>query len=199
MLTTDTILHVICTVYNRAISLRQLVDCFLLQTSSRWQLHIVNDGAATPEINAVMALYSDPRITFMATPTVNGVYGHPNRKLMLEILNFSPNDFVLITNDDNYYVPKFVEYFLNECHTDVGFVYCDTIHSYMGYNILKTQVKENLIDMGSFIVRSAMAKKTGFVHTHISADGAYAVECAENCKKRSLKITYIPKSLFVHN
>lgn len=195
----NTILHVIITVWNRAIQLRQMVDGFLLQTSDKWRLHIIHDGNPSPEIMAVMALYNDPRIKFQATPTVNGNYGHSNRKLMLEQMEFSHEDFVLITNDDNAYVPKFVEYFLKECHTDVGFVYCNTLHSYMNYDILKTEVKENHIDMGSFIVRVDMAKKTGFVHTHISADGAYAVECEQNCKKHHLKTVYIPKCLFIHN
>jgi hypothetical protein len=136
---------------------------------------------------------------FESTPQINGTWGHPNRKLMLSQLIAGNEDFVLITNDDNQYLPVFVDYFLKKCSINVGFVYCDTIHSYMGYNILKTQVKENQIDMGSFIVRVDIAKKTGFNHLHISADGKYAEECANECNRQRLSIEYIPKCIFVHN
>ena len=193
------ILHVIVTVFKRNIQLRQLIDSFLLQTCADWQLHIIHDGPVTPEIIAVLTLYSDPRIIFTETPQVNGIWGHPNRKFMLDNIQSTATDFILITNDDNQYTPVFVEYFLKECNGAIGFVYCDTIHSYMKYDILKTQVKENHIDMGSFIVRADIAKKTGFKHLHISADGKYAEECVANCKRANLKIAYIPKCLFVHN
>jgi len=147
-----------------------------------------------------MSLYREPNILFQSTPEVNGHYGHPNRQLVLRQLTLNHNDFVLITNDDNMYVPVFVEYMMKECKKDdVGMVYCDTIHSYMGYDILKTEIRENLIDMGSFIVRLDVAKRVGFNHIHLSADGAYAVECSNYCRVRKFRLIHIPKALFVHN
>lgn len=159
---------------------------------------MIHDGEPTKEIIAVMSLYDDSRISFTNTEQVNGFWGHPNRKLMLQKLSGGKDDFVLISNDDNIYVPTFVEYFMAQCHSSVGMVYCNTIHSYMQYNILLTKIKENHIDMGSFIIRLNVAKTVGFNHTHLSADGRYAVECFHLCQKHRLTPVYINKALFIH-
>jgi hypothetical protein len=147
-------------------------------------------------------LKHDTRISFIQTEKVNGFWGHPNRKMMLSKIQYSHSDFLLITNDDNYYVPRFVEFMTMAAirrNGAVGLVYCDTIHSYMGYDILKTKMQVDYIDMGSFIVRVDVAKKTGFNGTHLQADGQFAVECGQMCRKLKLCMEYISKPLFVHN
>lgn len=193
-------LHVIVVAYCRAIPLRILIDCFLVQTNPNWILHIVHDGPAPQEVKDVIALYNDPRILYFETPSVNGYYGHPNRGLILKQLTLNHRDCVLMTNDDNYYVPKFVEYILKEYRKeDVGFVYCNTVHSYYEYNLLISEIAENHIDMGSFVVKLDIAKRIGFHHIHLSADGTYAVECANYCRLRRLRIIHIAKPIFIHN
>jgi glycosyltransferase involved in cell wall biosynthesis len=193
-------LHVIVTVFNRGANLRVLLDSFLVQTNSQWQIHIIHDGAAPQPIRDIVSSYRDPRIQYFETPQVNGSWGHPNRNIALRQLALNHRDYVLMTNDDNYYVPKFIEYFMKECRReDTGFVYCNTLHSYMNYGILDTEVRENLIDMGSFVVKLDVAKHVGFNHINFSADGLYAMECANYCKVRRLRIIKIPKVLFVHN
>lgn len=193
-------LIIICTALNRPIELRHMIDSILLQTSKDWILHIIHDGPPPKEITKVMSLYDDERIKFTSTPQINGKWGHPNRKLMLRTVQANSDDYILITNEDNYHMPVFVEYFLKQTKAGgVGFVYCDTVHSYMGYEILKTKPVENLIDMGSFIVRADIAKSVGFNHEHLSADGRYAMECARICRRKLLRILYIPKAIFVHN
>jgi hypothetical protein len=139
------------------------------------------------------------KIFYQETPTLMGEFGHPNRRMMLQNLAGACDDYVLITNDDNYYVPAFVEYFLKEAKSDVGMLYCNTIHSYIKYDIMFTRVKECFIDMGCFVVRSDVAKAVGFNQTNHSADGVYAEACARYCQEHRLKIIYIDKSLFIHN
>ena len=192
-------LEIICVAYKRAVPLRIMIDCFIVQTDVRWNLHIVHDGPAPDDIKDIIALYDDPRITFCETTERHGQWGHPNRKWMLEQLGENSVDYVLITNDDNYYVPKFVEYFLNEGKKTVGFIYCNTVHSYMGYDVLITRVKECSIDVGSFAVRLDMAKKIGFQHMYEQADGRYAEECAVVCLVMKLKLVHIDKPIFIHN
>jgi hypothetical protein len=193
-------LHVISTAFERPIHLRRFIDTFLVQTCEKWTLSIVYDGKAPQEIKDIYTPYiPDTRISFTETPTLNGKYGHPNRKMMLQKLKGETTDFVLITNEDNMIVDSFVELFLKECKGNVGMVYCNTIHSYMKYDILSTQVKENFIDMGSFIVRLDIAQHVGFNHEHLSADGRYAVECYQECQRRGLIAVKINKALFCHN
>jgi hypothetical protein len=119
--------------------------------------------------------------------------------MMLQELCGEPDDYVLITNDDNQYVPVFVEYMLKCCGENVGFVTCDTIHNYFGYDILASEIKVGAIDMGSFIVKLDVAKAVGFNHMENVADGMYAVECANECQKRGLSVKGIRKPLFIHN
>jgi hypothetical protein len=196
-------LHVICVAYQRAIPLRILIDSFKVQTNPCWILYIIHDGPAPEDVKEVVSLYkNDPRIFFSETPTRLGKYGHPNRDAMLKRLALNHRDFVLITNDDNYYVPVFVEMMMKYGHSPanpVGMVYCDTVHSYFQYNVLQSQVKKDHIDMGSFIVRVDIAKKIGFKSMELNGDGAYAEECANFCTRIRLKINYIQKPLFVHN
>ena len=193
-------IKIIVVAFKRALNLRILIDCFLTQTEKRWEMHIIHDGPPPPDVEEVIAMYKDPRINFTFTEKVNGHWGHPNRNIVLRTFNLTRHEFVLMTNDDNYYVPDFVRMFLREGRAnDVGFVYCDTVHSYHKYSVMKTEVRENHIDMGSFMVRMDVAKKIGFNHLHLSADGTYAVECANYCRLRHLRLVHVAKPLFVHN
>jgi hypothetical protein len=192
-------LHVLCVAYQRSVELGILIGSFLTQTDHRWTLSIVHDGTVPEDIKRVIDYHKDLRVRFDNTPECNGLWGHPNRAMMLDRLAGACDDFVLITNDDNYYVPMFVQLFLEQCRADVGMVYCNTVHSYMKYDILYTRVKENMIDMGSFIVRQSVAKAVGFKHRHEQADGRYAEECATYCNQHRLRVIYIDKALFIHN
>ena len=192
-------LHVLCVAYKRSVELGILIGSFLTQTDKRWTLTIMHDGTVPEDVQQVADFHKDPRVHFKHTPQCNGEWGHPNRAMMLESLGGACDDYVLMTNDDNYYVPMFVELFLGCCKADTGMIYCNTLHNYMKYGILYTRLKENMIDMGSFIVRQSVAKAVGFKHRHEQADGRYAEECAVECALHHFGIIYIDKVLFVHN
>lgn len=192
-------IHVICTVFQRTVPIGRLIYEFLLQTNPNWTMSIIHDGPASQDIVLLVESFKESRITFQSTPQVNGFWGFPNRRKMVQEIQGSDNDFILCTNDDNQYLQVFIEYFINQCKSDVGMVYCNTLHSYMDYNILHTEVRSCHIDMGSFIVRMDVAKKVGFNHQHEQADGSYAEECAAECRARGLKIISINKALYVHN
>jgi hypothetical protein len=179
--------------------MRGLIDCFLLQTNPNWELSIIYDGKAPQNIMDTMNLYNDSRIIFLESEQRNQQYGHPNRKMMLEKMETSSEDFVLMTNDDNYYVPVFVQYMLDQVRGAVGMVYCDSVHSHFKYIHHQTRIKVDHIDIGSFIVRIDIAKKVGFANFRFNADGYYAEACAMGCAKNRLSIKYISKPLFVHN
>lgn len=195
-------LHILCTSFQRPIQQRILIDSLIVQTKPFWKLYIIHDGPAPMQLRHIVNEYEDLRIKYFETETVVGQWGHPNKKKLLDMIPRNHSDFVLMTNDDNYYVPKFVEMMTRRCGSfarKIGMVYCDTAHSYTQYDVLKTQLKENLVDMGSFIVRVDIAKKIGFDASHFSADGAYAEACANLCKRLRLEMIYIPKVLFIHN
>jgi hypothetical protein len=193
------ILHVIAVAYERPIELRGLIDCFIRQTDPRWKLYIMYDGPAPKSICEVMGLYDDKRIEFYASAKRNGLYGHPNRKKMLDALEGDDMDYILLTNDDNWYVPVFVETMLGKCSRTIGIVYCDTVHSHFKYTVHESQLKRSYIDMGAFIVKYPVAKAIGFNHVDFDADGIYAEECRALSIANKYDLIHVNKPLFVHN
>lgn len=192
-------LHVIVIAYERPIHTRILIDCFLVQTDPRWKMTVVHDGPASDEMKKVLALYDDPRISFISTETREGNWGHANRRMMLQLINGDSGDFVLITNNDNYYVPFFVKLMLEEAKPDVSLIYCDFLHHNYHFDIVISRLKQNFIDMGAFIVEIKLAQSVGFIHDVPASDGLFAEECAARCMELRLKTVHIPKVLFSHN
>jgi hypothetical protein len=192
-------LHIIATAFNRPLDLKRLVYDIMLQTNGNWTLKIIHDGPPPSGMKTFVTSLKDPRIGFESTKLINGYWGHPNRAAMLSKVDGNPNDYVLITNDDNQYVKSFVEIFLRNCQRSVGMIFCNTIHNYFDYDILVTQCRVGAIDMGSFIVRLDIAQKVGFNHTVEVADGIYAEECFQECTRQGLRVLAIRKALFIHN
>lgn len=191
-------LTVIAVAYERVIPLRILIDSFLLQTNTNWEMTIVYDGKAPESVLDILNLYNDLRLVFVETPTRNGLWGHPNRREYLSLLP-PAKDYVLLTNDDNYYVPRFVELMLEACGDNVGIVMCDTVHSHYNYNLHKSFPREGNIDMGAFIVRQDVAVTVGFNHSGRGADGKYAEDCYAYCNANNLITNHIQKPIFIHN
>ena len=192
-------LHIIATVYNRVDPIQRLIYDFRCQTNPNWTLHVIQDGPEFKDTQKFVKSLKDPRVTFITTRKVNGHFGFPNRDMMIKKIKGEPGDFVLHTNDDNQYVPVFVDMFLRNCNEKTGFIFCNTLHSYFHYEILYTRIKVCYIDMGSFIVRLDVARAIGFSQVSEVADGIYAEECAAECRKRGLDIKVINKALFIHN
>ena len=190
-------LKILVVAYQRVIPLQILIDCFLVQTDAKWEMHIIHDGPAPEEVKNIIP--DDSRVNFYETKQRMKNYGHPNRRYLLNTIAVKPDDFILITNDDNYYVPMFVQFMRHEAKLGVGVVYNDCLHNYYQYNVLKSRMQIHYIDMGSFIVRADVAKTVGFTSDAFHADGIYAEACAGYCNCHSLAIKYVPRSLFVHN
>jgi hypothetical protein len=200
-------LHIIVIAYERPIGLRGLIDSFLLQRTTQgepvtnWLMTIIHDGPASEEVLKTVALYKDDlRIVFFATDTRQGNWGHSNRKTFLSMIGGNPGDYVLITNDDNYYVPMFIDLMLKEALLpQVAIVYCDFLHHNYCYDAISSKLKINHIDMGAFIVEIGLAQEVGFTHDEPAADGYFAEETHETALRKGLKAVHIPKALFVHN
>ncbi len=104
-------------------------------------------------------------------------------------------DWVVFTNDDNYYVPVFLERALNTARiSQSGMVYFDTVHSHYNYDTLNVTPAISRIDIGSFIVRMDLVKDTPWTSYEGIADGIYAEKLA-----KSTNAIKTPGVLFVHN
>ena len=191
-------IKVIMVAYQRIVPLRIAVDSFLNQSDDRWELYVIHDGQAPEVITEYMSRRT--RIQFSQTAVVNGKWGHPNRRSMLEKIEAEASDYILITNDDNYYIPEYVKLIQQHMNPGVGMIYYNTLHSYFNYTVHTSQLKVGRIDMGAFVVRADVAKAVGFKHDKEIADGMYCEDCASYCTAHGLQMVYIPGIVpFIHN
>jgi hypothetical protein len=199
------VVEVICVAYRRYGPLRVLVQSWLNQSATNWRLRVIHDGADA-EFERIMIGYvalAPDRISYHQTATRHNDYGHSLREMGLREAS---GDYVLLTNDDNYYVPRFLE-FVNEAISQgrPEVVMYDMVHSHdhpglrplPAYSYFQTQYSRGNIDMGAAIVRGDLARLAGFRdHTH-DGDATYFEDVARAAGK--VTVAKIPRVLFVHN
>lgn len=192
-------LQIICVAYQRPKEIKLLISSFIVQTNPHWLLYIIHDGPTPQEITKVVTEFQDERLILCESKERKGKWGHPNRKMMLEKIACNPDDPILITNDDNFYIRTFVDKMLTGMTKSVGMVYCDMLTNYYDYDIIRCIPKVNSIDMGAFVVRADIAKRVGFNSFKLEADGIYCEEVVKYCKENNYRVLKIDKVLFIHN
>lgn len=193
-------LHIVCAAYKRIIPLRILIDSFIVQTNPNWKLYVIHDGPMPEELDEIRSLYGEEkRISFQYTEVRVGRSGFPNREYMFKQIAGELGDFVMSTNDDNYYVPTFVDDMLKLITPTAGIIYCNMLHSHFGYTVLATVLQVYYIDMGAFAVNLELAKKVGITHTDDCADGKFAEACLKECNRVGMTTHKTERILFIHN
>lgn len=185
--------------YNRHNSLLSVLYALKAQTCNRWIAHVVIDGDDNinlykPIINSFKG---DLQIKFTILSKRYNDWGHTPRNYGLEN---STEKWVIMSGDDNYYIPIFVEKFLSIIDDNTNFVYCDMIHNHYNYNSYFTcEPKLNKIDIGNFMIRSDYGKTLELITTEFGADGIYCEEYIKKYCKELNNIKYIKQALYVHN
>jgi len=182
----------------------EILKCFInsikAQTSNNWRLVIIHDGP-NPELHKNLrdnGYLSSNRISFIEHPVRTENYGHLLRKWSLE--NVIKNEYVLLTNGDNYYTPNMIEE-VSKRNEDL--IFFDLVHSHKTkfnnnkstYGYMDSELVCSRVDMGNVVIKSELAKKVGFNSTAFAADWIYFNEVLE----LSPTIFKINKVLFVHN
>lgn len=184
---------VICSAYQRPRQIEVLLHCFLCQTYTDWEIHVMHDSVSE-EIRKIVTGFNDKRIFYHESEIRYNDFGHTLRE---QGLNFVTGDYLMWTNDDNYYVPVFLERMLNNIQSgDYDFVYCDMVHSHEDYHVLVTQPAFCKIDMGAFIVKTSIAQEVRFPDRDFCADGKFVERVMALEGIRTVKVEQI---LFVHN
>jgi hypothetical protein len=198
---TNNRLDIIAVAYNQIESLKCFIQSIKCQTNNNWKLFIIHDGPNTELKNSLQQnnYLEDDKIIFIEHPIRAQNNGHPLRKWGLA--NLVKNEYVLITNADNYYTPNMVDEVLKN---DADFIYFDCVHSHetninynkSSYGYMNCQLLPNNIDMGCVAVKSSIATNIGFNSTSYSADWDYFNSILNQAKPSIVKIN---KILFVHN
>jgi hypothetical protein len=165
----------ISTIHNR---FPQIVSSLICQTHKNWRLLLIHDGLNHTKLREYIEAIGDDRIQYLEMPDRTGRWGHPWRQWALERLragDYPDAKYVVITNDDNYYVPVFCEYMLKGFKENTVATYCDQmVHSYIQWQIIKCDLQRGKIDCGGVMVRRMVAQEIGWrdIESH-SSDWVY--------------------------
>lgn len=175
-----------------------LIGALKAQTCPDWKAVIMVDGTGP-----VCDLVCDPsgwfdgdiRITIDILDTRYNDWGHTPRNTGLAQASA---EWVVMTGEDNYYVPTFVEEVLKVADTYVNFIYTDMVHNWSGgeYKAINCTPKTGNIDIGNSIFRTEFAKQMRLDVHDKCADGKFVEEYLRRFGGRSVRID---KLLYVHN
>lgn len=181
-------------------ALMSLLWGFKAQSYSNWLVKIVHDGPMTNAGHEKLLRDFDPKVELTIRPRLEQ-YGHPHRRPAgLEPFHADGQevypDFLMFTNDDNWYAPATFEYMLGEGERmGADLIVCNMIHSHKWWQPLPVEMKVGRVDIGSFIASRALVERTDWSDFSFRGDGQFACDLHTN-STRSVKL---PSYLFVHN
>jgi len=184
--------------YNRINHLMTIVCSLMAQSNPNWKAHIVGDCISNDNLEKVhsfLNMINDSRIRFTNLPERHNDWGHPPRQYGLDN---ATEEWVIMTGEDNYYVPEFVDLMLSESEHQ-HFVYCDLLHNWINkeYIPIKSVLELGRIDIGSFMTKTNLAKKIKLDVTHEWADWFFVQEFMNKFKHAKMK--KVNRILYVHN
>lgn len=182
--------------YNRPDHLMVILNCLMAQTCDDWTAHVIADNPPEGTLDKVKRYFEDnDRIRFTHLQKRWNDWGHTPRNLGLSELR---EEWVVMTGEDNYYVPTFVAEVLRLATPPVNFIYCDMIHNWTKgqYYHVKCSPQQNEIDIGNSVYRSKLAKLMRLDARQIAADGIF---CEAYLRRFGGEQRHINKPLYVHN
>jgi len=178
--------------YEQGPELACLLYSLISQTYPKWEAWVWHDGPG-PIARDVVERINDPRIHLIETQERKQQYGHPWRQ---DAIDKCRGDYIGLTNGDNYYIPVYFEWMLHTLTTNNGdLCYCDTLHSYMQWGVMRSTPVKNQIDLGCWIGSAALVKSTPWSDNGFAGDGTFI----EDMRRRASRVYHIARPLFVHN
>ena len=191
-------LDVIIPTYSRIEPLRCMLASLMAQTDGDWTANVIIDnemGNTTSIMHDLLMFHIEynKRIQISFSGKRYNDFGHTPREIGKQQ---STADYCLLTGDDNYYTPNFVEELKKAAVNKPGMIYWDMVHSHYNYQFFECHPHTHQIDMGAFATRNDLAKQIK-LGTRMQADGDFVEEF--NVKFPFEKKVKINKILFVHN
>jgi hypothetical protein len=191
----------ICPIYN---TFPEIISSLLCQTHTNWELLLIHDTKNETNLNDLLSVISDKRITYMETSERIGLWGHPIRKWAIEQIRDNKlalnTEFIVVTNPDNHHVPIYCEKLLDEFskHPKAVAGYCSQmVHNYDDYKVINCELKRGFMDSAGVMVRKEVACNIGWFSTEHSADWFYFEAIAKKYGKENF--IKVPGCLLVHN
>lgn len=147
----------ICPAYN---SYPFIINSLLQQTHQNWKLYLIHDGPNETGIREQVERFNDDRIVYSETTVRSENWGHTIRS---EWLHKVEGEYVVITNQDNYHTPVFIEYMLRGFKDGIIATYCsDMVHSYKAWQIIPCSLRRGYLDCAGVMMRTKDAQLVGW-------------------------------------
>lgn len=182
--------------YNRPHQLMGVISSLFSQTSPNWKIHVVADSMYDGYQKVKDYFQNDERIKFTELNGPHKDWGHTARNYGLQS---ATEEWVVMTGDDNYYVPVFVQDFLNAVDENTHFVFCNMIHNWthQQYLLIDSVPRVGAIDIGNFMSKTSLAKNIKLDPANAQSDGLFVEEYLRRYPNGTIK--KINKALYVHN
>jgi hypothetical protein len=182
-----------------AASLEGLAASIRAQTYPHWCMLVVHDGPSDGLIgDRTLGRISlpEPRCLTHETVVRKQQFGHPHRQMAIDRLLELGCEWIGLTNQDNYYVPVYLEWMLATAQDkQAELVYCDAVHSHKQWKPLSGELRRGHIDLGGFLVHKRIAEKIKFDKFTFAGDWDYI----SRLKAATKKTCKVPGTLFIHN
>lgn len=180
--------------WQRPNELKVMLSCLQAQTNPNWSAHVIIDGLTNDYFEVKDIYQNEPRVKFSHVNGPNNDWGHTARNYGLQKCK---EEWVVMTGDDNYYMPIFVDNFLKAANNKTHFVYCDMVHNNYNYQPIKCSVSYAKIDIGNFMSKTDYAKTIELDTTDYNADWKWIEKYISKYKYNN--VIKIDKVLYVHN
>jgi glycosyltransferase involved in cell wall biosynthesis len=187
--------------YERTNHLMCLLNSLCAQTSRNWIAHVIADCPPKDVLNSLEKIIkyfeNEERIKFTILDKRYNDWGHTPRNICLKS---ATEKWVVMTGEDNYYTPKFVELFLEAAdkNPNTTFVYCDMVHNWLKHEYIhiKSKIEYGRMDIGNFMSRTKFSKEIQIDTSVADSDWKFV---AEYVTSFGVNLIYIPRTLYVHN
>lgn len=182
--------------YNSSQRLMTILYSLVSQTNPNWTAHVVVDSLLPMEYQSVVDWFRfEKRVRFSFIDGPNKDWGHTCRNYGIKDIK---EKWVVMTGDDNYYMPLFVDDFLKAASQPrVNFVFCNMVHNNFNYAPVNCAVGAGRIDIGNAMFLSENLKGFELDKTDYNADWKLIEHYHRKYKhEKTLKIE---KILYVHN
>ena len=188
--------------FERTNHLIALLGSLAAQTNPNWMAHVVADCPDEPvveRLHDIIGFFNDPRIKLTILDKRYNDWGHTPRNIGLDM---ATEEWIVMTGEDNYYVPTFVEEFLIASKKpETQFIYCDMLHNLVSnvYQPIKTKLQLGYIDIGCAAYMNRLIRGLRLDPTYPESDHTFIQKYLISLTEFFMPITKIDKVLYVHN
>lgn len=182
--------------WKRPHQLMMMLSSLMSQTNNKWKAHVVIDGMTNDYFNVKNHFQDIPNIRFSHIEGPNNDWGHTARNYGL---SKAQEEFLVMTGDDNYYTPNFVDEMLKTANENgANLVFCNMIHNNYGYKPVNCLIAHGSIDIGNVMTRTKLAQQLE-LQKNYDADWTFITQYCQKNKPHSKSIIKIDKVLYIHN